>query len=120
MVAVFSDYCYPYATLLISILSTAAVLAKNKITVSRLFSSLLWLVFDQGVVLLIVHYFYVSSVYPPASQQQTSHDHHHRSLAGSCLRNIGSYATAQPRCTWTDVCACTGPSPLLFRDTFVY
>lgn len=34
LVVVFSDYSYPYATLVFSILSTAVVLAKNKITVS--------------------------------------------------------------------------------------
>ena len=32
-----SDYGYPYATLVLSVLSTAAVLAKNNITVGYLF-----------------------------------------------------------------------------------
>lgn len=33
-----SDYGYPYATLVLSVLSTAAVLAKNNITVGYLFN----------------------------------------------------------------------------------
>lgn len=44
-------YCYPYATLLISILSTAAVLAKNKITyIRQLLSS------RRHMIIIIAHW----------------------------------------------------------------